>query len=199
MASWFKRLFSQSPMGRSTSAYEFALQFLPLPPAPLILDIGTGQGNGSAFLSRRLPSAQVVTYDISLECLRRDELKFGPRLPWFIQADATAPPLASNSLDAVMAVMTFHCLPQPQKIINQAARMLKPGGMLLIVDIDGRHWMRRPFEIVEHLFISPLTHAYTPAELQSLTTTAGLRDFSVHHRPGKEQGFMMWTVATKPD
>jgi hypothetical protein len=58
--------------------------------------------------------------------------------------------------------------------------------------------MRRSFEIVEHLFISPLTHAYTPAELRMLTEAAGLRDFSVHHRPGKERGFMMWITATKP-
>lgn len=199
MPSLFKRIFSRTPMAQSTSAYDFGLQYLDLPPQPLILDIGAGQGNGSAYLSRRLPEAQVVTYDITMECFSRDKLDFGPNPPWFIQADATAPPLASNSLDAVLAIMTFHCLPQPQEIIAGAARMLRPGGMLLIADVNGRHWMGRPFEIVEHLFISPYTHAYTAEELRALCENAGLTDFTVHQRPDKERGFMQWVVARKPE
>ena len=198
MPSLFQKLFSRTPMARSTRAYEFGLQFLDLPPDPLILDIGTGQGNGTAFLSRRLPDAQVVSLDIDLTCFNPDELAFGPKRPWFIQATAPAMPLATASLDAVVLVMTFHCLPQSQQVLAEVARVLRPGGMLLLADVDGHHWMARPFELVEHLFVSPFTHAYTPEELEQMTRQVGLVDFQVHRRPGKERGFMMWVTARKP-
>ena len=197
MPNLFKRIFSRTPMARSTRAYDFALEHLTLPDHPLILDVGTGKGNGTAHLSRRLPAAQIVTFDISRECLNYGELEFGPRQPFFIQATAPNPPLATASLDAVMLIMTFHCLPEPQRVISEAARMLKPGGALMIADVDGHHWMARPFEWVEHLFISPLTHAYTPEELETIFTAAGLSDFAVHRRPGKEKGFMVWATARK--
>gem|GEM_PF-6262655 len=32
--------------------------------------------------------------------------------------------LAAESLDAVFLVMTFHCLPQPQRVIEETTRML---------------------------------------------------------------------------
>jgi len=108
-------------MARSTSAYDFGLELLHLPPTPLLLDLGPGQGISSAYLSRRLPNAQVLTVDVDLECLKRDRLEMGPRPPAFIQATALHLPLADASLDAVLAVMTFHCLPEPEQVMARAA------------------------------------------------------------------------------
>ena len=194
-----KRIFSKTPMSRSSRAYDFALDtVLSLPPEGRILEIGTGQGFSAAYLSRRLPQAHVVALDVTYECFKGDELEFGPRKPDFLQASAPQLPLESASCDAVLLVMTFHCLPEPQEVIREAARVLKPGGSLLIADVNGHHWIARPFEWVEHLGISPLTHAYTPEEIRALTEAAGLRDFRIHWRPGKEGGFMMWVRAQRP-
>jgi len=197
MPSLFKRFFARLPMARSTRAYTFALAHVSLPEGANVLEIGAGQGFGAATLSRSLPSAQVYSIDITMECLKPDRLDVGPQPPIFIQASAPNLPLAPDSMDAVFAVMTFHCLPQPQRVVDEVARVLKPGGVFVLVDVDGRHWMKRPFELVEHLFISKLTHAYTPTELASLAASAGLIDFHVMRRPGKENGFMMWVFATK--
>ena len=198
MPSLFKRIFARLPMARSTSAYAFALEHVEIPANARVLDIGAGQGYGAAFLSRSLPGAQVFSVDVSMECLKPQRLETGPRPPIFIQASATHLPLAADSLEAVFAVMTFHCLPEPQRVVQEAARVLKPGGVFILADVDGRHWMKRPFEIVEHLFISPLTHAYTSDELRMLAGRAGLEAFRVERRPGKEKGFMMWVFARKP-
>ena len=192
MPSLFKRIFARLPMARSTRAYDFALANVDLSQAERVLEIGAGQGYGAAHLSRALPHAQIFSVDITTECLKPERLETGPHPPIFIQATAPALPLSSKSMDAVILVMTFHCLPQPQQVFNEAARVLKPGGVLILADVDGHHWMARPFEWVEHAFISPLTHAYTPEELAQLAERAGLRDFRVMRRPGKERGFMMW-------
>ncbi len=197
MPSLFKRFFARLPMARSTRAYEFALAQVTLPAAPRVLEIGAGQGFGAAFLSRKLPGSHVYSVDITMECLKPERLQVGSPPPFFIQATAPHLPLATASLDAVFLVMTFHCLPQPQRVVQEAARALKPGGIFILADVDGRHWMRRPFELVEHIFISPLTHAYTPDEIAAITANAGLTDFQVRRRPGKERGFMMWTFARK--
>ena len=183
-------------MARSTRAYDFALAQIDLSQARHILEIGAGQGYGAAHLSRALPRAQVFSIDINMECLKPEQLKTGPLPPIFIQATAPDLPLASASMDAIFMVMTFHCLPKPQQVLQEAARVLKPGGVLILVDVDGNHWMARPFEWVEHAFISPLTHAYTPAELARLTANAGLNNFRIERRAGKEKGFMMWTFCT---
>ena len=197
LQSLFKRLFARSPMARSTRAYDFALRHLSLPPAPRVLDIGTGQGYGAAFLSRRLPNAYVVSLDISFSCFSWEKLDVGPRHPALLQANAPYLPLAPHSFDAVFAIMTFHCLPEPQRVLSEAARVLRPNGTLVIADVDGHHWMARPFEVVEHRFISRLTRAYTPETLTSMLTHAGFRQVDIRKRPGKERGFMMWVFATR--
>ena len=197
MPSLFKRFFARLPMARSSRAYEFALERIALPENARVLEIGAGQGYGAAYLSRSLPDAQVFSVDVTTECLKPERLEPGPRPPIFIQASATDLPLAGGCMDAVFVVMTFHCLPQPQRVVQEAARVLKPGGFFILADVNGRHWMKRPFEIVEHLFISPLTHAYTVEELAGLIDRAGLTDFRVARRPGKGRGFMMWAFARK--
>ncbi len=197
MPSFAQRLFARTPMARSTRAYEFALTHLNLPPTPWVLDIGTGQGYGAAFLSRALPQARVVSIDVKMQCLHWDRLEVGPRRPYIVQASAPYMPFAWASMDAILAVMTFHCLPQPQRVLEEAARLLRPGGQLVIADVDGRHWIARPFEWVEHLFISPLTHAYTPEELETMLRRAGFSRVHFHKRPGKERGFLMWVIAQK--
>ncbi len=197
MGNIFQAIFKRSPMARSTRAYDFGLQHLPLPDTPWILEIGTGQGHGVAHLSRTLPNAHIVSLDITLANFHREQLQFGPREPYIIQASAPYLPLAHASMDAVLLIMTFHCLPEPQRVLDEAARVLRPGGHILIADVDGRHWMARPFEWVEHAFISPYTRAYPPHVLTRMLNQAGFDQVAIHKRPGKEKGFMMWVVAQK--
>ncbi len=197
MTNLFRRLFSRLPMARSTRAYAFALEHLSLPPQARVLDVGTGQGFGAAYLARQVPEGRVFTFDITLQCLKPRFQEPATRAPLLVQASAPYMPFASASMDAVFMVMTFHCLPEPPRVLEEAARVLRPGGALVIADVDGRHWMARPFEVVEHLFISPLTHAYTPEELTAMLERAGIGDVRVHKRPGKERGFMMWVIARR--
>lgn len=197
MPSLAKRLFRKMPVARSTRAYEFALTHLRLPRAARLLDLGAGQGYGSAFLSRAYPEAQVFGLDITFECQQDAQPEHGPRPPLYIQASAPFIPIENDSLDAVFAVMTFHCLPQPARVIAEAGRVLRSGGVFALADVNGDHWMARPFEWFEHWFISPLTRAWRADELRGLAESAGLKDVTVHHRTGKENGFMQWLIAHK--
>jgi len=194
-ARLWRRLFARLPVARSTSAYAFGLTHVPdLPPGP-VLDIGAGQGFGAAYLSRALAPRTVVSVDVELQCLKPHQLQFGPVPPRFVLASATHLPFAAQTFALTVAVMTFHCLPQPEQVFREVYRTLRPGGVFLLADVNGHHWMARPFEIVEHLFISPLTQAYTPEDLADLARRAGFATSRVHYRPGKS--FMQWFVARK--
>ena len=116
----------------------------------------------------------------------------------FVQADVTNIPIASGSVDMVEMVMTFHCLPKPERVMAEAFRVLKPGGSILIADVDGRHWMAKPFEWVEHWLVSPLTHAYTEDEFKALLSGAGFRSIRARRREKSGMKFMMWLFAEKP-
>jgi len=198
MPSLAKRIFSRLPMARSTRAYDFLSGHINVPPKPHLLDLGAGLGSGAAYLSRHFPEAVVMGLDITYECLKWDELAIGATPPAFVQGNGLSFPLAADSLDGITAVMSFHCLPQPQQILNEAARTLRPGGWIVIADVNGRHPLARPFEWFEHLFISPLTHAYTDDEYETLVGNAGLTNFRIEKRPNKENGFMFWIIANKP-
>jgi len=197
MPSLTKRIFKKFPVSRSTRAYEFALSKIDLPKAATLLDIGAGQGYGSGFLSRTIPQGQVIGIDITYECAEGEKPEFGFNPPIFIQANAPQLPFIKNSFDAVFAVMTFHCLPNPEQFLSEAWRILKPGGVLVIADVNGNHPLALAFEWFEHLFISPLTIAWKKDELRNSAGKVGFSSIRVENRPGQENGFMQWMIATK--
>ncbi len=196
MAPLLKRLLALLPMTRSTSAYTFGLERVgTLPPGP-VLEIGTGQGFSVAFLSRALPERQVVGIDITYECFKPEKLAFGPRRPWLVQASAPALPFAADTFALTSLMMTFHCLPEPQQVFREIFRVLKPGGVLMMADVNGTHRIAPWFERVEHLAISPLTHAYRKEEILALASEAGFPPPQIASR--KPNGFMIWYIFRKP-
>ena len=50
------------------------------------------------------------------------------------QGDVTATPFDTNSADLVIVHQVLHYLEQPDELVSEAARILKPGGTLLVVD-----------------------------------------------------------------
>ncbi len=198
MKALLRKAMDKMPMMKSGSAYDFAMEHFRFPESGTILDFGTGNGHGVAYLSRNLPNARIISLDWNMECVHWSELEFGPSVPAFVQADVTEVPIASESVDMVEMVMTFHCLPKPERVMSESFRVLKPGGSIFIADVDGRHWMAKPFEWIEHWLISPLTHAYTEEEFGKLLGAAGFESIRVYRRENSGMKFMMWIFAEKP-
>ncbi len=122
---------------------EAAISRAYLRPEMTVADIGAGTGFMAAGLAPLV--AKVYAVDGSpamLEVCQRNLAGFDNvelRL-----ADGAALPFADASLDAVFANMYLHHCPDPQAAIAEMARVLKPGGRLVITDLD-RHehaWMR---------------------------------------------------------
>jgi ArsR family transcriptional regulator len=100
-----------------------------------LVDIGTGTGR---MLELFGPSAEsAVGIDRSPEMLRLARVKLGAagiEQAELRQGDMYALPLASGSADTVIIHQVLHYAQQPASAVAEAARLLSPGGRLIVVD-----------------------------------------------------------------
>jgi ArsR family transcriptional regulator len=119
------------PESEVEAAIEAALAGRPL---GRLVDIGTGTGRMLELFAGRADGALGV--DRSPEMLRLARVKLAEAgLPADLrQGDMYALPLAAGSADTVILHQVLHYAQQPAAAIAEAARLLAPGGRLLIVD-----------------------------------------------------------------
>lgn len=114
-----------------------------LPPTAVVADVGTGTGFVLQGLVDKV--AALVGFDASPEMLAvaRRNLADHPRVSLRL-AEGRDLPAADNSFDAVFANMYLHHAPDPLDTIREMVRILKPGGKLVITDLDSHKqtWMR---------------------------------------------------------
>ena len=98
-----------------------------LRPGDRLLDIAGGSGAYASAIVRALP-VSVVGVDISESMIRqRSE---DPLLEHNVVGDMEALPFRDASFDAVMFVAALHHVPRPRRALEEARRVLRPGGRL---------------------------------------------------------------------
>ncbi len=103
-------------------------------PVGRLLDIGTGTGRMIELLGPK--AVQAVGVDKSSEMLRLARVKLeAAGIPSSLrQADMYALPLADGSTDSVVIHQVLHYAQNPAAAVAEAARVLRHGGRLLVVD-----------------------------------------------------------------
>jgi ubiquinone/menaquinone biosynthesis C-methylase UbiE/DNA-binding transcriptional ArsR family regulator len=132
-------------------------------------DLGCGTGQVTAILAPFV--ARVIAVDRSAEMLQaarrrlRDFANVEVR-----RAELEALPVADHELDAATLLLVLHHLPDPGAALREAARVLRPGGRLLISDMlphdreEYRHQMG-------HVWLG-----LSEEQLRRLLGSAGFRD-----------------------
>lgn len=118
---------------RSRAQAAPVLDALPLAGASRVLDVGTGPGTLLPELARRSPRALVVGTDASRAVLvraRRDV-----RHP-LAAMDTSRLAIASDAVDVVSFSFSLFHLPDPAAGLDEAARVLRPGGSVGVVTHD---------------------------------------------------------------
>jgi arsenite methyltransferase len=128
----------------SESLRDAAIAKAYLRPEMVVADIGTGTGFVAAGLAPLASRVYAVDGSAAmLEAAQRNLANAGNVI--YKLADGGALPFEDGSLDAVFANMYLHHCPDPAAAIVEMVRVLRPGGRLVLTDMD-RHdheWMRR--------------------------------------------------------
>jgi len=102
-----------------------------VPPANRILDIGCGTGALFGPLSAKSSEIQYFGIDLSPEEIYLARRRIYSPKATFLCADALNLPFKDNHFDVVTAHMTMHLFDQPETLISELMRVLRPGGKLV--------------------------------------------------------------------
>lgn len=129
------RLYAASPGHANSESLSRLAEVCDLQPDWRALDVATGAGHTAATLAPRV--AEVIALDLTNEMLSQTRAlarKRGLANIETVRASAMALPCADESFDIVTCRLAAHHFPDIAKFVSEAARVLKPGGLLAIVD-----------------------------------------------------------------
>ncbi len=156
-------------------------------PLGTLLDIGTGTGRMIELLGPA--AAQALGVDRSSEMLRLARVKLdkaGIADASLRQADMYSLPLDAGSADSVIIHQVLHYAQAPAAAIAEAARVLRPGGRLLVVDFAAHD--REDLRIAD----AHLRLGFADEALAGWFSAAGLEPDLVEHLPGGELTVTLW-------
>lgn len=111
-----------------------------------VLDVGTGPGVLLVELARRRSDLMLTGVDLSADMValaERNLAAVADRASARV-ADVAALPFADESFDLVVSSFSLHHWEEPEAAVSELARVLRPGGALVIYDFT-----RAPFDRLE--------------------------------------------------
>mgnify|MGYP005852423369 CR=1 FL=1 len=134
---WYDFLNRSLSLGRDVFWRRALVQGLRLPPQPLVLDLAAGTLDVSLEIVRQHPQARVMAVDFSLPMLQRgrEKLLAQPQSAMVpVVGDAYALPFPAGTFDALTIAFGVRNLPDHPRALEEMRRVLKPGGMLAILE-----------------------------------------------------------------
>ena len=146
-----------------------------------VLDLGCGLGRATREAALRAgPTGKAVGLDISQTLLRAAEARsLADTVPVYVHGDAAALPFARGAFDCVRAERLLMHVPDPAVVMSEIARVLRPGGKLVLIEPDWRslellHDDQAACQALQASFIAAIRNPTIGAELSVLCNTAGL-------------------------
>lgn len=130
----------------------------------MILDAGCGPGGNGAWLADH---GRVVGADLSPDALAFVRAGRPETTP--VRASIDALPFAGNSFDVAVAITVVYCVEDDVGAVREMARVVKPGGAVLVVE-PAFPSLRRAHDKTVHSL-----RRYRRPQLCALMTAAGLR------------------------
>lgn len=162
----------------------------------VVADLGAGEGTLAQMLARQ--AERVIAVDLSpkmVEFGRELALKHElPNLEYRL-GDIEEPPLDDASVDLAFLSQALHHAGSPQKALEQAFRIVKPGGRLVVLDL-----LQHTFEEARELY-ADVWLGFGEGELAAMLEKAGFVDIetaAVDREPEPPHFQTLLAVARKP-
>lgn len=135
-----------------------------LPESDRVLDVGCGPGVIAAEVSRSCPALEVVGFDLSHERIAAAKERHAgiPGLS-FEQGDVMDLPFTDGAFDLVYCRFLLEYLPDKSRAVSEMVRVLRPGGRIILQDLDG--------QLVWHYPVDPALYDGIERSLAALSTT----------------------------
>jgi ArsR family transcriptional regulator len=160
-------------------------------PLGRLVDIGTGTGRMIELFAPR--SSMAIGIDRSSEMLRlaRVKLELAGIASSLRQGDMYALPLEDGCADSVIIHQVLHYAHSPATAIAEAARVLAPGGTILVVDFAA-HDREELRSTDAHIRLG-----FDDETMSGWFAAAGLAVDDVHHLEGGELTVTLWRGSKK--
>ena len=153
------------------------------------LDIGTGTGRILELLAPRADRSLGIDLSHEMLLVARSKLETaGLRNCAVRHGDMYQLPLASEAFDLVTLHQVLHYAERPEAVIAEAARVLRPGGRLILVDF-AQHAEESLREEHAHRWLG-----FKDDDLADWFTASGLGGFQADCLPGTPLTVCLWTA-----
>jgi ArsR family transcriptional regulator len=152
--------------GKSWKSVAEAL--LRLMPPMVIADLGAGEGGFALLLAQR--ATKVIAVDTSakmIEVGREQALRHGVKNIEFRLGDMEEIPIADAQVDLVFFSQSLHHALHPEHAVEEASRILLPGGRIVILDL-----VRHRFEEARELYADEWL-GFSGTDLEAMLEKAG--------------------------
>jgi ubiquinone/menaquinone biosynthesis C-methylase UbiE len=143
-------------------------------PRVVVADLGAGEGWLSQLLAQRAEKVIAVDNSPKMVAFGRAEAKKKgiPNLEYRL-GDLAEPPIPARSVDLVILSQALHHAANPQQALAAAAKLLRKGGRLVVLDLNQHH-----FDPARDLYGDHWL-GFGEADLREWMGAAGLREVEV--------------------
>ena len=166
LAGRFGRTYCPGRSWESVARMLFSLM-----PAWEVADLGAGEGTLSQLMAKRARRVIAVDNSENMVAYGRDlAVRHGLTNLEFRLGDLEEPPVGVGEMDLVVLSHALHHAVNPARAVSAAARILKPGGRVVILDL-----MAHNFEKARELYADRWL-GFTEAAIEEWMEAAGLVD-----------------------
>jgi arsenite methyltransferase len=154
-----------------------------LRPGETVLDLGSGGGIDVLLSAKRVgPTGKAYGLDMTSEMLalaRENQRKSGLGNAEFLQGTIEEIPLPDNSVDVIISNCVINLSGQKDRVLQQAFRVLRPGGRLAVSDIVVRGEVPAPIRKSMELWVGCIAGALEEYEYRDKLFRAGFESIDI--------------------
>ena len=154
-----------------------------------VIDYGAGTGVYTVAVAEAVPNGRVIAVEALARLAEMLRAKLTPKLAdrlELVETDANSVPAPDEMADRIVMVDVLHHLYDQPEALSEVNRLLRPGGLFVVVDWGDRERPVGP----------PLEHVLGLAAVREVIASMGLEELEAHE-PGSLLPYHLAVVAEK--